>query len=89
VQPFAHVLLGGINGKASLTEKGETLLGSSYSSSEWVFGYAIGGGSDGRITDKVAIRGQGDWIRSSFQTLNNDRQNNIRVSVGLVYRWGS
>jgi opacity protein-like surface antigen len=87
VQPFAHFLLGGVYGKASLTGKGQALLGSSFATSEWVFGYALGGGADVRITDKVAIRGQGDWIRSSFQNLNNDRQNNMRFSVGVVYRW--
>lgn len=87
VQPFAHFLLGGVFAKASLTGRGAALVGSTYATSDWSFGYALGGGADIRITDKIAIRGQGDWIRSSFQNLNNDRQNNIRVSAGVVYRW--
>ncbi len=88
VKVFAHVLLGGVNGHSSLTSSGEILVGYPISSSEWVFGYAVGGGVDVKISKLVAVRGQGDLIRSSFQDGGNDWQNNVRVSIGLVFRLG-
>ena len=87
VQPFAHVLLGGVHGQASLTSKGELLAGTSASASDWSFGYAVGGGVDVKITKCLAVRGQGDWIRTAFKNADNDRQNNIRVLAGLVFRF--
>ena len=87
VKPFAHVLLGGVNGRSSLTSKGEMLIGSAASTSEWVFGYAFGGGVDFGISKNlVAIRVQADWIRSHSRDGGDDRQNNVRASVGLVFR---
>jgi opacity protein-like surface antigen len=88
IQPFAHVLFGGVRAQASLTGKGELLTGMTASSSEWAFVYALGGGVDIKMTKLVAVRGQVDWIRSSFSNLDIDRQNNIRVYVGLVFRFG-
>lgn len=87
IEPFAHILLGGMYGKASLTSKGEILAGSSISGSEWTFGYAIGGGADIKISKLIALRGQADWIRSTFADSDKDRQNNIRVLGGLVLRF--
>jgi opacity protein-like surface antigen len=87
VEPFAHVLLGGVYGKASLSSGGEILLGSSASASDWVFGYAIGGGIDIKVSKYVALRGQTDWIRSAFHDGDKDRQNNLRVLGGLVLRF--
>jgi hypothetical protein len=48
--------------------------------------YLFGGGVDMDVPhhDRFAIRVQGDYIRSS---LFNADQNNVRVSVGLVYHW--
>ncbi len=87
VIPFAHVLLGGMNGRLSLTSKGEMIAGPVASTSEWVFAYAFGGGVDFRLSKKlVALRTQADWIRSHFPDGGDDRQNNIRASIGLVFR---
>lgn len=50
--------------------------------------YALGGGADYDITDRFAIRVQGDWIRSHFpDTFARDFQNNVRVSGGLVFKF--
>jgi opacity protein-like surface antigen len=86
VEPFAHVLFGGLYGKAKLSSSGEILAGGPMEASDWVFGYAVGGGADFKITKSVAVRGQVDWIRSTFRDGDNDRQNGIRVSCGLVLR---
>jgi len=86
VELFAHVLLGGIYGKAKLSSTGENLAGGPMTASDWVFGYTIGGGADFKINKFLAVRGQVDWIRSTFSDGNMDRQNSIRVSGGLVLR---
>ena len=84
VEPFAHVLLGGVYAKAKLSSVGESLAAGPMEASDWVFGYAVGGGADFKISKKVALRGQVDWICSTFSDLGNDRQDNIRISGGLV-----
>ena len=44
---------------------------------------------DYNLTDRFAIRGQADWIRSNFpETLERDFQNIYRVSVGIVFKFG-
>jgi len=90
-QPFGHVLFGGINRQYSPTSKAdpdEIPTDSTPSYSKWIFGWALGGGADVSINQLVAIRGQFDWIPSTFKNVYNDRQNNLRVSVGLVFRFG-
>ncbi len=87
VEPFAHVLLGGVYGKTCETSGAEYLFDSSLTGSDWVFGYAIGGGIDFKVSKYVAIRAQTDWIRSAFHDGDEDRQNNIRVLGGLVLRF--
>jgi opacity protein-like surface antigen len=84
IEPFAHVLLGGIYGRADLSSVGETLFGGPITASDWAFGYAVGGGADFRLSRHVALRGQVDWVRSMFRDGIDDRQNNMKVSGGLV-----
>lgn len=88
VEPFVHALLGEVGDKVSLTSKGRILTGTSISGSDWVFGFALGGGADIKISKLVAVRGQADWIRSTFPDGEKDRQNNLRVMGGLVFRIG-
>jgi PEGA domain len=88
IEPFAHVLFGGVNAQASLTGNGELLMGIKASASEWAFGYAVGGGLDIKITKLLAVRTQVDWIRSTFNDAGIDRQNSLRVIGGLVFRFG-
>ena len=87
IEPFAHILLGAVNEKASLTSTGVSLTGTSIDSSGWAFATALGGGADIKISKLLAVRGQADWIRSTFQDGEKDRQNNIRVMGGLVFRF--
>jgi opacity protein-like surface antigen len=84
IEPFARVLIGGVYSKAKLSSIGERLAGGPLEASDWVFGYTIGGGADFKISKLIAIRGQVDWICSKFSDGSNDRQDNIRVSGGLV-----
>jgi opacity protein-like surface antigen len=78
LSPFAQVLFGGerISGSASG-------LGSTSDSS---FAMAFGGGADYEMTNHVAIRLiQAEYLYTKF---GGTRQNNARISAGIVYRWG-
>jgi opacity protein-like surface antigen len=90
-QPFGHVLMGGIERQYSPTSKadpGEISTGYTPNYSKWIFGWALGGGADVSVNSLVAFRGQFDWIPSTFHNVYNDRQNNLRISFGLVFRFG-
>ncbi len=48
-----------------------------------------GAGLDWNVRRHVAIRlFQGDYLYTQFNDFHNDRQNNIRASAGLVFRFG-
>ena len=79
---FAHPLIGGVHIRGNYS--GGT---SPLSETKWAL--ALGGGADFRISDHLAIRGQGDWIRSHFaETLTKDSQDNFAVTAGLVLTLG-
>jgi hypothetical protein len=74
--PFAHLQLGAVHADAGY-------LGIS----EGAFKFAMsgGGGVDYALNDKIAVRLQGDYLMTRFL---NMRQDNIQLTVGLVYRIG-
>ena len=80
---FGNPLIGGVH--ARLTVASVSLPGIlPLTQTHWA--YALGGGADYRMNDRFSIRGQADWIRSHFpETLAQDYQNSIRLSVGLVF----
>ena len=86
-EPFAHVLFGGVYGSAKLTSKGASLVGTNATVSDWSFGFGAGGGVDVKITPLVAVRGQADYIRTAFQNGGSDREDNLRATIGLVFRF--
>jgi opacity protein-like surface antigen len=65
---FAHIHTGG------------TLPGPSNTS----FATAVGGGLDFRVIGPLAIRGEGDYIHTSFF---DTTQHNFRMSFGAVLRF--
>jgi opacity protein-like surface antigen len=79
---FGDALIGGVHART---------VGASASqpSSDTTWAYALGGGVDYDISNHIALRGQGDWIRSHFaETLTRDYQNNYRASAGIVFKFG-
>jgi hypothetical protein len=75
--PFAHVLLGGFRGSRGY-------LGISQPKTD--FAAAFGGGIDIKIHKKLAFRViQADYIVTPFL---DQRQDNIRLSAGIVLRLG-
>jgi opacity protein-like surface antigen len=58
---------------------------SSLTQNALVMGYGVGGGVDLNITTPIGIRFTTEYIRTA---LYGGRQNNIRLSCGLLYRFG-
>lgn len=80
VTPYFQVLLGGAHISASF---------SGVSGSDSAFALAFGGGVDVKVHPHVAIRViQAEYLLTKFNDGENDRQNNVRVSAGIVFRWG-
>ncbi len=74
--PYFHFLLGGAH-----------LSGGGASTS--AFALAFGGGFDARVTPHVAVRLiQVDYVLTKFNDGANNRQNNARISAGIVFRPG-
>ncbi len=87
VTPFAHFLIGG--SRASTSAFGVSL-------SDQALAAAVGGGVDIRVSDWLAVRAfQADYVMTRFNSLedrifgSNERQNNVRLSAGLVFRFGN
>lgn len=77
ITPFGHVLMGFVRGSPGY-------LG--VSQSDKVFGAMLGGGVDIGFTRVVGIRLiQADYLMSRFL---HTRQDNIRLSAGIVLRFG-
>jgi opacity protein-like surface antigen len=56
------------------------------------FTYGAGGGADVRLTRRLALRGQVDWLHNRFQTVDDQRTqfqipNVARISTGIVFRF--
>jgi hypothetical protein len=77
---FAHLLFGAASVRETITDLGET-------SGETDFASAYGGGLDWHAGQHWGIRlTQMDYLKTKFA---NASQNNLRVSAGLVIRFGS
>jgi outer membrane immunogenic protein len=81
VVPFAQVLFGGAHISGGLP--GDDLVGSSNA-----FAMTAGGGLDIGLSPHFAIRAaQLDYFMTRFRNGINDRQNNLRLSAGIVVRF--
>jgi hypothetical protein len=75
--PYVHALFGVDRASASLLGGSVTDTG---------FAMAIGGGLDIPLKGRLSVRAaQVDWLRETHFTTD---QNNLRVSTGLVFRFG-
>jgi hypothetical protein len=77
--PFAHILLGGGHAGGTLYSK----LGANSS-----FNMVSGGGVDINLGPHMAWRLQADHYFTQFKNTVNDRQNNLRLSTGVVLHFG-
>jgi opacity protein-like surface antigen len=90
IAPFARFLMG----DSRVTTSADFVTGGNLntftSSNSFTFG--AGGGVDYRLTRRIALRGQLDWLHTGFQTSDNQRSyelipNVVRVSTGIVFRF--
>src|SRR5215471_2386302 len=80
ITPFAQALFGAAH-------ENENFIG--VTASDNAFAMALGGGLDARVTQHVGIRLiQAEYLLTKFPDGENDRQNNARISAGIVFRWG-
>src|SRR5437763_1285960 len=93
--PFAHALFGVSRGKGSVLTQSVVgsfdIVSSTPSEGQTKFAFAIGGGVDVNVSERIAIRAlQVDYLRTSFSnnsdTRFGDHQNNLRLSVGVVFK---
>ena len=78
VKPFGQLLLGGVHAGGSLAT-----LGTPNS-----FAMTAGGGADVRLTSRWGIRAfQADYFLTRLNNGGNNRQNNLRISFGVIYRF--
>jgi hypothetical protein len=83
VTPFAQALFGG--GRLTASASG-------VDAAENSFAMALGGGVDVHIHSRIAIRlVQADYLLTRFASVSgaSATQNNLRVSAGIVFRFGS
>jgi len=84
VTPFAQILIGGAHASGDSTTAGPALTQSQNS-----FALTAGGGVDIRLTQHWALRAaQVDYYLTRFSNGVNDHQNNLRISAGIVLRFG-
>ena len=85
IRPFGEVLVGGSHASGSL-------YSTSVAPSGKVNGFAasIGGGLDIALTQHVTFRTvQIDYLLTELPNGTNSRQNNLSLSTGIVFRFGS
>jgi peptidoglycan-associated lipoprotein len=82
--PFAQVLLGGVHASGGLAPGSSGLPGSANA-----FAMTAGGGLDISLTRRIALRAfEADYYLTRFNNGLNDHQNNLRIAVGVIVRFG-
>jgi len=85
VHPFVHALFGTVHGKAELPSL-TIPAGPPTRVTDDAFGMALGGGINVKATRHIWLRLiQVDYLRAQFP---HNGQNDVRISAGLVFRFG-
>jgi hypothetical protein len=83
-QPFGQALFGGVHGFDGYFPDRVGKLPTSYDTS---YASIVGGGLDIAVSKHLWIRAlQADYFYSELRNLNGDRQNQIRLGAGIVFR---
>jgi len=84
LQPFGQVLLGAAHTSGSLSPD-QIGLGAATS-----FATTAGGGVDVNLSPRIALRAiEADYFLTLLPNGTSDRQNNLRLSAGIVFRFGA
>jgi outer membrane immunogenic protein len=82
--PFGQYLIGGAHGTGALTPALDGLPGGANA-----FATSAGAGVDVEVSHDWAVRlGEVDYYLTRFDNGVNHHQNNLRVGVGIAYRFG-
>ncbi len=85
-QPFGQALFGGVHGFDGYFPAPVGKLPTSYDTS---YAYTLGGGVDIAISKHVSIRAvQADYFYSELRNLQGNRQNQVRLGAGVLFRGG-
>jgi len=86
--PFVHVLAGG--GRASGSLYDVPIPGRSGTGPDNSIAVTLGVGLDVKAGKHLSLRlVQADWLYTQFHNGANDKQHNLRISAGIVFRFGS
>jgi opacity protein-like surface antigen len=92
VTPFGQVLFGGIHASEATLSSGCTGTGCTLLPSESKFAMTAGGGLDVKVNHHLAIRViQAEYLMTNFEdrtTGASATQNDMRLSSGIVFRFG-
>jgi opacity protein-like surface antigen len=92
VTPFGQVLFGGIHASQATLSSGCTGTGCTLLPSESKFAMTAGGGLDVKVNHHIAIRIiQAEYLMTNFEdrtTGASATQNDMRLSSGIVFRFG-
>jgi outer membrane immunogenic protein len=84
LHPFGQILAGAAHGSGSLVDGQNP----SVSNSGGTFAGNAGGGVDLNLTHRLSIRlVEADYLATTFSNGNNDHQNNLRLSSGVVFHF--
>jgi peptidoglycan-associated lipoprotein len=87
VTPYFHALVGG--GRASGSLYDVPLPGRTDTGPDASWALTLGGGLDVKATPRVALRlVQMDWVHTRFHNGGNNLQHNLRITAGVVFRFG-
>jgi outer membrane immunogenic protein len=82
-------------GSSRYTPYGQVLIGESTELSNYAFAQSVngfafmpGGGVKIRLSPHIGVNVEADWLHSDIPNNSNNRQNDIRVSTGLIFRFG-
>jgi outer membrane immunogenic protein len=90
-QPFGQALFGGVHGFDGYFPAPVGKLPTSYDTS---YAATVGGGLDIAVSKHIWIRAvQADYFYSELRNIQGDRQNQLRIGAGIVFRtpnkyWG-
>jgi hypothetical protein len=88
VTPFIEGLFGGGHAGGTLYTRAFQ-PGGAPPTARNAFAMALGGGLDINLSPHIAVRAfQADWLYTQFPNGGNNQQNNLRITSGLVLRWG-
>jgi outer membrane immunogenic protein len=84
--PFAQAMFGGAHASGLLTPVPVTGLSGTANS----FAFTAGGGLDFHLSQHFSIRAiEADYYFTRFDNGVNNRQNNLRIAAGILFRFGS